>query len=101
MNPDVKNSGSVLKTADGAVGTSGRELRVFAEHEIYGGTSTGSVLRNGTADSDTIYISLTSSDSSGVTSTFGDQGFLFPDGCYFDEGTSVTSCLIQYREETS
>lgn len=94
----TENSGSIFLTADNNVG-GGQPTRVFAVHEIYGATSTGSVLRNGTDATGSAYIQLNSTDSTGVTTTFGNDGFLFPDGLFFDEGTSVTSILIEYRIE--
>jgi len=89
--------GTILLTADTNV-TAGRPTRVFFVHEIYGAGAAGSVLRNGTAAGDTAYIQLTSVDSSGVTTSFN-EGALFPDGLFFDEGTSVTSILIGYHIE--
>ena len=100
MSKFFQSSGSTRLTADGAVGTSGRPIRIFSVHEIYGSTSTGSVFRNGTSATDTIFISLKSTDSTGVTTSFGENGFLFPSGCFFDKGTSVTSILIEFREES-
>jgi hypothetical protein len=39
-------------------------------------------------------VQLNSTDSTGVTTDFGFHGILFPNGCFFDEGTSVTSATI-------
>lgn len=88
------NPGTVYVTEDTALIRSGKPVRVYSVHEIYGSSSTGSVLRNGTSASDTIYASLKSTDSQGVTHDFGDKGMLFPSGCFYDEGTSVTSATI-------
>jgi hypothetical protein len=84
--------GTIYTTADLNV-SAGRAVRVYFVHEIYGAGAVGSVLRNGTAAGDTAYIQLTSVDSSGVTHQFN-EGALFPDGLFYDEGTSVTSALI-------
>jgi len=89
--------GTLFTTAD--VDLAGaRPVRVFFVHEIYGAGSTGSVLRNGTDATGDAYIQLTSTDSTGVTTNFN-EGALFPDGLFFDEGTSVTSALICYHVE--
>ena len=93
-----ETSGSRFLTSDTDVG-SGNPVRVFAVHEIYGASSTGSVLRNGTDATGDAYIQLNSTDSTGVTSEFGKKGFLFPNGLFYDEGTSVTSILIEFRIE--
>lgn len=92
------DTGTVYLTADTDI-TGGAPCRVYAVHEIYSSSSTGSVLRNGTSSSGTIYVSLKSVDSTGVTHTFGEKGIRFPDGLFFDEGTAVTSILIEFRTE--
>jgi len=84
--------GSIYTTADLDV-SGGRAVRLFCIHEIYGAGAVGSVLRNGTAAGDTAYVQLASSDSTGVTTSFS-EGLLFPDGLFFDEGTSVTSAVM-------
>ena len=97
--PFLGDPGTVRVTADGALISSGKPVRVYHIHEIYGGSSAGSVLRNGTSASDTIYVQLTSTDSTGVSTDFGPHGVLFPSGCFYDEGTSVTSATIVCRLE--
>lgn len=86
--------GTIYTTADLALISSGKPVRVYLVHEIYGASSTGSVLRNGTSASGTIYLSLKSTDSQGVTHDFGAKGVRFPSGCFFDIGASVTSATI-------
>lgn len=92
--------GTIYTAADLALIRSGSPVRVFLVHEIYGGSSTGSVLRNGTSASGTIYASLKSTDSQGVTHDFGNKGILFPNGCFFDIGASVTSATIVAQLES-
>ena len=89
--------GSTFLTADTDV-SSGTPVRVYCVHEIYGAGSTGSVLRNGTDATGDAYIQLDSTDSTGVTTNF-EEGVLFPDGLFFDEGTSVTSAVIVLQHE--
>jgi len=91
-------SGTVFLTADSNV-TAGQPCRVFCVHEIYGAGAVGSVLRNGTSAAGDAYVQLRSVDSGGVTTDFGSDGFLFPAGLFYDEGTSVTSILIEFRTE--
>ena len=86
--------GTVYVTADGVLISSGKPVRVFLVHEIYSGAGVGSVLRNGTSASGTIYAALTGATDAGVTTNFGDRGVLFPAGCFYDEGTNVTSATI-------
>lgn len=91
-------SGSSFLTSDSNL-TSGNPARVFAVHEIYGASSVGSVLRNGIDATGDAYIMLNETDSTGVTTDFGSDGFLFPNGLFYDKGTNVTSILIEFRVE--
>jgi len=84
--------GTLFLTADTDV-SGGRPVRVWCVHEIYGAGAVGSVLRNGTDASGDAYIQLNASDSTGITTDFN-EGVLFEDGLFFDEGTSVTSIVI-------
>jgi len=84
--------GTVYTTADKLI-ANGQPIRVFGVHEIYGAGAVGSVLRNGQDATGTIYVQLTATDSTGVSTHFN-EGMLFPDGCFYDEGTSVTSAAI-------
>ncbi len=86
--------GTIRVTADGALIRSGQPVRVYHVHEIYGAGAAGSVLRNGTGAGGDIFVQLTSTDSVGISNDFGVNGILFPLGCFFDEGTSVTSATI-------
>jgi hypothetical protein len=89
--------GTTFLTADTDVG-GGRPVRVFSVHEIYGAGATGSVLRNGTDATGDAYVQLDATDSTGITTNFS-EGTLFPNGLFFDEGTSVTSILISFHIE--
>ncbi len=97
MGINFGTTGTIFLTADSDV-SGGQPMRVFFVHEIYGAGSTGSVLRNGTDATGDAFIQLGSSDSTGVTTNFA-EGCLFPDGLFFDEGTSVTSILIGLHTE--
>lgn len=91
--------GTLYKTADAVLCNINQPVRVYVVHEIYGASSTGSVLRNGASTSGTIYASLKSTDSQGVTHNLGDKGMLFPNGCFFDIGANVTSATIVCEAE--
>lgn len=97
MSMDFGYQGNIFLTTDSDVG-GGRPTRVFFVHEIYGAGATGSVLRNGTDATGDAYVQLDATDSTGITTNFN-GGALFPDGLFFDEGTSVTSILIGYHIE--
>ena len=90
--------GNQLVTENGVVGTSGNPIRVFSIH-ILSGASAGVVqLRNGTADTDTIYVQETGIANTGATFNYA-GGIRFPAGCFLDEATAPTSTLVNYTEE--
>lgn len=93
-------TGTTYLAADGAVGTSGNRIRVFQATWLSDGTARDLVLRNGTADTDTVYVTVAGTISDTKTQTFGKEGIIFPDGCFFDVG-SVVSAHFTYREEQS
>lgn len=90
--------GNQLVTANGVIGTSGNPIRVFHIH-ILSGASAGVVqLRNGTSDTDPIYIQETGISSTGADFPYN-AGILFQNGCFLDEDTAPTSTLVVYTEE--
>lgn len=96
--PTVQNSGTVLITADGVVGTSGIATRVFFIHIISGGTAAVVSLRNGTTVTSTIYVTETGVISTGSTKSYGANGILFPAGCFCDVDTNTTSVLVSFEQ---
>lgn len=93
----IQNAGTQLVTADIAVGDSGTAVRIFCIH-IISGASAGVVdLYNGTSTGGTRYVSEDGTASKGKTVFFGPQGFVFPDGCYVDVDSNVTSVLVSYN----
>ena len=52
---ELGRSGSEQYTADNAVGPSGQPIRLWAVNMLSGGTAGQLVLRDGTADTDTIW----------------------------------------------
>lgn len=99
-NPVTLSAGTQLVgSSDIAVGTAGAATRVFAVHIISSGGGAAVVsLRNGTSASDTIYLTLTGTTSTGATFAFGTNGFLFPSGCFVDVDTNTTSVAVAYGQ---
>lgn len=94
--------GSVLKVADGVVGTSGKPVRVFNINILSGGTAGQVKLYNGIAATGTLYIhEVCPTVSSGNGFDYGKEGFLFPSGCFYEEvvDANVTSTLISFKVE--
>lgn len=93
------NSGSVQKTADSVIGTSGKPIRVFAVNMLSGGTAGQLVLRNGTAAGDDILVREVGTANTGKTVSYGPHGILFPAGCFYDDDSNFTWVTFQYSEE--
>lgn len=92
-------AGSELLTADGAINSAGRKVRIFSMHIISGGTAGVVNLRDGDAVTDTIRVTETGAVNTGRTINFGEWGILFENGCFYDEDANVTSTLITYATE--
>lgn len=91
------NHGSVILTADGAVGALGKPVRIFSATHLSDGTARDLVLRNGAADTATVWVTAGGVISKTVTTNW-EGGLLFPNGCFFDIGSAV-SCVFEYRNE--
>jgi len=85
-------------TADSIIGPSGKRIRVFQGTWLSDGTARDLQLRNGTADTDTLYVSAAGTISKTTTIIFGKEGLVFPNGCFVDIGSSV-SVNITYAVE--
>ena len=97
-------SGASRATTDGAIGTSGSPIRVYAAAMNPTGTVAGAfVLRNGTSASADAWVTQSNDAGDGTAAGrvvfFGDQGILFSSGCFYDHGTSNSSVTIQYSVE--
>lgn len=93
------NSGTVTLTADGAVGTSGKPVRIYS---IYWVKETGAetmVVRHGISSSASIVIEQVSTADDGNLLDFGAEGMLFPSGAFYDEGTAITTATFTFRVE--
>jgi len=95
----LNSSGSINLTADSAVGTSGKPIRLFAVNMLSGGTAGQLVLRNGTSDSASIWIREVGTANTGKTVEYGKHGILFPEGCFYDDDPNFTGVTFQYSEE--
>jgi hypothetical protein len=92
----ANNSGSSTLAADGAVGPSGKPIRLFNVNFLCG-LATNLVLRGGTGATDDIYVQVLGTASDFKVVNFN-GGLLFPDGCFFDKGTTL-GAVFQYRVE--
>jgi hypothetical protein len=95
-------SSTQLVTADIAVGISGAPVRVFQITSLSDATPRAVLLRNGTSTSGTIYFQRTGTANVTVTNEFGEEGLLFPGGCFADvvAGAGISSVITYRVEET-
>jgi hypothetical protein len=90
-------TGSVRLTADGVVGPSGSPIRVHSV-EMLNDSSVGElVLRNGTADSATIYVKKNGATVSDTDTYQWTGGLVFPAGCFFDKDTNTVAAVINFE----
>ena len=93
-------SSTQVVTADIAVGTSGKPTRVFQITSLCDGTPRAVALRNGTSTSGDIFWTKTGTASVSITDQFGEEGLLFPSGCFADVVTATgVRSMITYRQE--
>jgi hypothetical protein len=93
----LENSDSVYTATDLAV-AAGKHVRVFSATWLSDGTARDLVLRNGAADSATVWVTAGGTISKSVTLDFGPHGILFNAGCFIDIG-SAASVVLTYRVE--
>lgn len=92
-------SGSEQHTADSVVGVSGRPIRLWAVNMLSGGTAGQLVLRNGTADTNDIWVREVGTVSTGKTVTYGQMGILFSDGLFYDDDSNFTTVTFEFSDE--
>lgn len=90
--------GSQYLATDGAVGPSGKNIRLYSATHLSDSTARTLVLRNGTTDSSTVWVTGAGVISQTVTVTWP-GGLLFPGGCFFDIG-SATSGVFSFSVES-
>lgn len=93
------SSGSQRLTADGAVGPSGKPIRVFSATQLSGGTAGILVLRDGTSASGTVYVQKTAPVVSNTDTVNFEGGLLFPNGCFFDKDINTDAVVVEFRVE--
>ena len=92
-------SGTVYKTADGELLAAGDKIRVFNMNVNCGAGGNGVVeLRDGGAAGN-IYVVSTGTASTGVAFHFGDEGYLFLNGCYANVDANVNSIAVTLVKE--
>lgn len=99
MGYGIDQHGAVRYTADGAVGPSGANIRVYSATALSGGTAGILVLRNGTTDSANIWVQQTAPVVSNTFTINFEGGLLFTGGCFFDKDTNITAVVVEFRVE--
>lgn len=95
----MSGKAAVLKTSDGAVGTSGEATILYGINIKTDGETGGVVvLRNGTSTSGTAVFTFTGTAQKSTNFDFGGNGVLFPDGLFYDEDANVTSSTVIYEQ---
>ena len=93
-------SGAISTTgADVAIGNAGKPIRIYALNILSDATAGQLVLRNGIVDTAAIYIREVGTASTGKTVTYGEQGMLFPNGCFYDQDANILGLTIEFEEE--
>jgi len=91
-------AGSKRFTADGVVGPSGKNVRVYSATWLSGTTAGDLTLRQGTTTAGDIWVK-----DGGViskTETWNSEGgMLFTDGCYVDLDANSTAVVISFIAE--
>jgi hypothetical protein len=82
--------GSHYLTADGAIGVSGKPVRIYSATWLSDGTARDLVIRHGTTASDTIWVTAGGTIDKTVTVNW-EGGLLFPNGAFFDIGSAVSA----------
>ena len=63
------------------------------------GTAGELVLRNGTLDTDAIWVRELGTANTGRTVVYGTEGILFPAGLFYDDDSNFTGVTFQFSEE--
>lgn len=89
-------SAQIGTTSDLAVLSSGVPVTVYAVNVVAGGSAGTIQLRNGTSDSASIYLTITSPANTGTIESFGTAGLTFPSGCFVDVGANVSNFTVVF-----
>ena len=91
-------TGTEIITADGALISSGKPVRVYLATWASGATAGVLQLFNNTSITGTPLFSGTGTAQRTAVQSFGENGMLFPSGCYVDIGVS-TQAVLECRLE--
>lgn len=89
--------GTKLITADGEATTANIPTRVQSIHILSGGGGAAVVSFKNNGSSGTTYLTETGVVSTGKTVYYGQDGVLFPNGCYVDVDANTTSVAVVCR----
>ena len=92
-------SGSAVLAASSVVGTSGAPIRLFQVTILSDGTAGVVTIHNGTDTDGQEFVIPTCVISKSVTVQFGEEGLLFPAGCYYEADAHAIRAVLTYREE--
>jgi hypothetical protein len=91
-------TGSVRLTADGVVGPSGKPIRVFNVVMLSAAGGAGElVLRSGTADTGTAYVTEAGTAASKTKTYSFEGGLVFPSGCFFDKDANTDAIVANFE----
>ena len=88
-----------IGSTDSVIGKLGSPVRVFQKTVLSDGTAGVCILRNGVDTNGTVFVNSTNTINKSVTLTFGEEGILFPAGCFADVDAHCIATLITYRVE--
>jgi len=89
---------TVRLAADGAVGVSGKPMRIYWIHLVSGATASTTSLKNGTSTAGTAYCQVDGKANEGVLLNFA-GGMRFPDGCFMDTDANISYATIGCTRE--
>lgn len=91
--------GSVRLTADGVVGVSGKPIIVYNVVMLSAAGGAGElVLRNGAADTATVYVQEAGTAASKTKTYNFDGGLYFPSGCFFDKDSNTDAVVVNFEQ---
>ena len=90
-----------IGATDSVIGVSGAPTRVFQLTVLSDGTAGVSLLKNGKTSGGTIYVNPTNVVNKTATVSFGEEGIVFPGGCFADVDAHCIATLITYRNEVA
>lgn len=90
--------GTKIVTEDGEATAANTPTRIKTMHILSGGGGAAIVSLKNNGSSGTIYVTETGTTSTGKTFYYGEDGILFPNGCYVDVDTNTTSVILVLKK---